>query len=334
MVLIWDFKVSPNTLTNLKAEKYSSNGTLLNTYTNWSVSGDYLVNSSTITGTTGAYIVFSADNYRSRTVHITVDEGEFTVELKPAVDIYVNQIEHDGQIYKLQSSSQTTQIQSDWSQSDTTAVDYIKNKPNLSTVATSGDYDDLTNKPTIPTVPTNISSFTNDAKYVSNTATGTGGLTISGTSSTVSGATNVGYSSNATGLRSTAIGYNSTVSGNNAIQIGYGTNTVASTLSVGFNGSSYKLLDGTTGLIPDTRLSSNIARTSQIPTIPTNVSSFTNDAGYITSSSLSGYQTTSNLVTSISSSSTDTQYPSAKCVYDLVGDIESALYTINSGSSS
>lgn len=32
-----------------------------------------------------------------------------------------------------------------------------------------------------------------------------------------------------------------------------------------------------------------------------------------------------NKVTSLSSSSTDTQYPSAKCVYDLVGDIETLL---------
>lgn len=40
---------------------------------------------------------------------------------------------------------------------------------------------------------------------------------------------------------------------------------------------------------------------------------------------LSAYQTTSNLVTSISSASTDTQYPSAKCVYDIVGNIETAL---------
>lgn len=44
------------------------------------------------------------------------------------------------------------------------------------------------------------------------------------------------------------------------------------------------------------------------------------------------YQTKSNLVTSISSSSTDTQYPSAKCVYDIVGDIETVLHNINSGS--
>lgn len=40
--------------------------------------------------------------------------------------------------------------QSNWTQSDTSAVDYIKNKPNLATVATSGSYNDLSNKPTIP----------------------------------------------------------------------------------------------------------------------------------------------------------------------------------------
>ena len=36
----------------------------------------------------------------------------------------------------------------------------------LAAVATSGDYDDLSNKPTIPTVPTNVSAFTNDAGYI------------------------------------------------------------------------------------------------------------------------------------------------------------------------
>lgn len=43
-------------------------------------------------------------------------------------------------------------------------------------------------------------------------------------------------------------------------------------------------------------------------------------------------QDVANLVTSLSASSTDTQYPSAKCVYDLVGDVESLLSNINSGS--
>ena len=42
-------------------------------------------------------------------------------------------------------------------------------------------------------------------------------------------------------------------------------------------------------------------------------------------------ENSSNKVTSISSSSTDTQYPSAKCVYDLVGNIESILETLDVG---
>lgn len=36
----------------------------------------------------------------------------------------------------------------------------------LATVATSGSYNDLSNKPTIPTIPANVSAFTNDAGYL------------------------------------------------------------------------------------------------------------------------------------------------------------------------
>lgn len=39
-------------------------------------------------------------------------------------------------------------------------------------------------------------------------------------------------------------------------------------------------------------------------------------------------ESTSNKVTSISASSTDAQYPSAKCMYDIVGDIETLLAAI------
>ena len=46
---------------------------------------------------------------------------------------------------------------------------------------------------------------------------------------------------------------------------------------------------------------------------------------------VSGKEDKSNKVTSISSSSTDTQYPSAKCVYDIVGDIETLLTTLDTG---
>lgn len=44
------------------------------------------------------------------------------------------------------------QVQADWTQVDADAKDYIKNKPVLATVATTGAYSDLIGTPTIPTV--------------------------------------------------------------------------------------------------------------------------------------------------------------------------------------
>lgn len=45
-------------------------------------------------------------------------------------------------------------------------------------------------------------------------------------------------------------------------------------------------------------------------------------------SSLTGKEDKSNKVTTISSSSTDTQYPTAKCMYDIIGDVEAALLAL------
>lgn len=49
----------------------------------------------------------------------------------------------------------TTQVQADWTEADSTDPSYIQNKPNLAPVATSGDYNDLSNKPTIPAAQVN-----------------------------------------------------------------------------------------------------------------------------------------------------------------------------------
>ena len=87
--------------------------------------------------------------------------------------------------------------------------------------------------------------------------------------------------------------------------------------------------------------------------VPTKTSDLQNDSGFLTSAvttfngqsgavtysapvssvngqtgAVTGLQTTANLVTSVSSASTDTQYPSAKCLYDMVGDIETLLASI------
>lgn len=63
-------------------------------------------------------------------------------------------------------SGGSAQVQSDWTETDTASMAYIQHKPSLATVATTGSYTDLTNQPTIPTVPTNVSAFTNDAGYL------------------------------------------------------------------------------------------------------------------------------------------------------------------------
>ena len=54
-------------------------------------------------------------------------------------------------------------VQSDWAETDDQSMSYIKNKPELSSVATSGNYDDLINK---PIVPTKTSELTNDSNFL------------------------------------------------------------------------------------------------------------------------------------------------------------------------
>ena len=69
------------------------------------------------------------------------------------------------------------------------------------------------------------------------------------------------------------------------------------------------------------------------PTIPSTTTSVTSGSSAALTSggaytALSAKENTSNKVTSISASSTDTQYPSAKAVYTQIGDIESVLNEI------
>lgn len=69
---------------------------------------------------------------------------------------------------------------------------------------------------------------------------------------------------------------------------------------------------------------------SNKPTIPTTTSSVTSGSSAALTSggaytALQSYQTTANLVTSVSSSSTNSQYPSAKLFYDICGDIETLI---------
>ena len=156
---------------------------------------------------------------------------------------------------------------------------------------------------TIPVVDQTYNSSSSNAQsgaaiagagFLTNTAaTGTDSLTIEGTSTDQNGCINIGYGSSITknsnndavvnsiaigngatitpsdiGIRrSIAIGKDAVVNASDSIQLGYGTNSTDTSFAVGFMGTNYTLLDGTTGLIPDERISSNIARASAIPVV-------------------------------------------------------------------
>ena len=68
---------------------------------------------------------------------------------------------------------------------DANDLTYYTLSSNLSTVATTGSYNDLTNKPTIPTVPTNISAFNNDSGYITKSVNDLTNYTLSSSLSTV-----------------------------------------------------------------------------------------------------------------------------------------------------
>ncbi|MBR4918900.1 MAG: hypothetical protein IKZ52_06770 [Bacteroidales bacterium] len=133
--------------------------------------------------------------------------------------------------------------------------------------AFSGDYNDLTNTPDIPTVPTNVGAFTNDAGYL--------------TSYTETDPTVPAWAKEA---NKPAYSY-SEIANTPTIPT-VPTNVSAFTNDAGYL-TSYTETDPT---VPAWAKEVNkpaynyseIANTPTIPTVPTNISAFTNDAGYLT----------------------------------------------------
>ena len=199
---------------------------------------------------------------------------------------------------------------------------YVKSS-SLATVATSGSYNDLSNKPTIPsktsqltndsgfitgvtwndvqnkpTIPTKTSDLTNDSGFITSVPVSS---VNNKTGSVVLNASDVGaLASNTT--------YVSTVNGQSgAVTVTVPTKTSDLTNDSGFLTSAVTSFNGNTGAV----------------TYTAPVSSVNGQTGAVT-----GLQTTANLVTSVSSSSTDSQYPSAKLFYDTVGNVEALLASI------
>lgn len=214
---------------------------------------------------------------------------------------------------------QNTGEVSDWSEADPTSKSYIKNKPDLAAVATSGDYTDLSNTPSIPQVAQEITDA--ETGYVTGsqvynyvqevTSTLDDVMRFKGTVSSAQAIADiVSPSSGDVYIASAAFTLN-----NEAIEAGdmlvyktFGTPgweilqtniDGAVTGPVSSVNNHVAIFDGTSGkLIKDSGVTlSTVASTGSyndlidkpaIPGIPTDVSAFNNDAGYLVAADIIG----------------------------------------------
>lgn len=142
------------------------------------------------------------------------------------------------------------QIQSDWNQTNTGAKDFIKNKP------------------AIPTVPTNVSAFVNDAGYVNDISMKVDkeqGKGLSSNDYTTEEKTKLAGLENYddTAVRGLIAGKQDIINDLATIRSG-----------AGLGATAYQK--------PSTGIPASDIADGVIPTVPTNVSAFTNDAGYLT----------------------------------------------------
>ena len=79
----------------------------------------------------------------------------------PSIPTKTSDLTNDSNFITL--SDVPAQVQSDWTESDSSDPSYIANKPSLATVATTGAYSDLSGTPSIPT---KTSDLTNDSNFI------------------------------------------------------------------------------------------------------------------------------------------------------------------------
>ena len=148
-------------------------------------------------------------------------------------------------------------MNADWNATEGAAQ--ILNKPELF----SGDYNDLTNTPTIPTVPANVGAFTNDAGYI--TAAEVPAVSVP---------TNVSAFNNDAEYVTTN-------------QLNAANYITAADVPAQVN-ADWNATEGAAQILNKPELFSgdynDLTNTPTIPTVPTNVSEFNNDANYITNS--------------------------------------------------
>ena len=237
----------------------------------------------------------------------------------------------------IQGQKADSALQSISSANVTNALGYTPVNPSdLAVVATSGNYNDLTNKPSIPEGVI-VDQTYNASSTNAQSGTAVAGA-ISGKQNTLVSGTNIKTVNNTSLLGSGNVAVQPTlVSGtniktiNNTSLLGsgnidtsevfiaeYGVTSFAD-IETAYNAGKVVFCNAHNGnYLPITRVTSTridfdqqVGKTRWTYLVTKNVGWDFQNYDILT-----GYEQTSNKVTSLSSSSTDTQYPSAKCVYD------------------
>jgi len=113
-------------------------------------------------------------------------------------------------------ASADVNVKANWTESSSSSDAFIQNKPSLSTVATSGSYNDLSNKPTIPT---NNNQLTNGSGYITSSSVPTNNNQLTNGAGYVTSDTNTTYSAG-TGMSLSGTTFNCTIDSPSEVGLG------------------------------------------------------------------------------------------------------------------
>ena len=169
----------------------------------------------------------------------------------------------------------------------------ILNKPTFATVATSGSYNDLSDKPTIPTVDYPVTDVTVGGVSVLSNKVATIPALFDGNYNSLKNKPDLSVYALSSSLSTVATsGSYDDLSNKPTIP--------AAQVNSDWNASSgvAKILNKPT--LATVATSGSYADLTNKPTIPTTTNELTNNSGFITSAALSGYATTSDVSTAVS----------------------------------
>ena len=139
------------------------------TVTNWG----FTKNAGTITGVTGSNGLTGSGSLGSVTISHAAPATAPTKSTSAVYPITIDQYGHittAGSAVTIPAAPGTLKTNNTTAQTASSS-ETLSGTINLHKVAKTGTYSDLIGTPTIPTVPTNVSAFTNDANYVSSNNT-------------------------------------------------------------------------------------------------------------------------------------------------------------------